>query len=283
MAIEPVYILNQPRQSEIVGLKAHVDLWTNVNISKRVETSDHPRERDTSFVDHAVESPLRISMSGFVSDVLTAGKRPVTHGRLVSAVEALEAIIEAKAPVDVVTIHGTYRDMLPSSLDRREGPGSGYSVEFDMSFKHIPFYDAERGEVATGYVDTRGRVDPVDGPDTSGPRRKQIIQLRNVVHQTFSMSLTASLGPLNFAVKWNNGIGEWGLEISRGAGDYVFVSPPWLRIGEVGRLMTVGGEAAGSLVVEPIRGDLITESPPAPSVNQDSPWGYSHQLFFQAA
>ena len=282
MAIEPVYVLNQARQAEIVGLKAHVDLWPDVQVSQRVETSDHPRERDTSFVDHAVESPLTMSMSGFVSDVLTAGKRPVTRGRLVSAVEALEAMLHSKAPVDVVTIHGTYRDMLVTGLTRRERPGSGYSLEFDMTLKQIRFIDAERGEVATGYVDERGRVDPIDGPDLTGPR-KSIISLRNVVHQSFSMNLAASLGPLGFVVKWNSTIGQWGLEVSRGSGDYVFVSPPWLRIGEVGRLMTVGGETAGSLVVEPIRTDNIMESPPAPSVNGDLPWGYSHQLFFQAA
>jgi len=282
MAVTPAYLLSNKSESEVQGLRAHVDLWPSAEFSQSVTTSEHPRERDTAFVDHAYESPIDISLAGFVSDVLTSGKESVTRGRLSTAWETLQRFLTAKMPLQVVTLHAVYDDMLIVRLDRTESRDTGYSLDFRMVLRQVRFADAERTEVDTGYGLGRGLVSVT--PPEGGQGGEGAVNLVNVRHQRFNLALRG-FPPSSYEVVYHESIAEWGLIIRIG-GAVWFTSPPYLRLGEVARidwdLDQRGGRIQAVFTVIALRSDA-GEVPPAPyfldeEQTMSGPWGYSHEV-----
>jgi len=153
--------------------------------------TDHPIETGGQVQDHIYLQPVRVTISGTVSDtpvtilggVLNGvlGRIPIIggaltgaraeRGRSLTAKRELLLIHDSKTPVQLITQYGIYDRMASESMIFARDQGTGLAVDFTATFKQLTFAESSFGFAIPGLGDAAqlltdgGRVNgrnPVD-------------------------------------------------------------------------------------------------------------------------
>lgn len=180
MAADPNFaIYAQHRATEIPALAGRVDIYASEEHTLELASTDNPIESGATLTDHAVERPRRLTLSGWVADLLP---RPGVDNsqsaqRGAEAWERIGQFFRDREPVEVVTTLGTYRNMLIEEARAPVDASTGRSLKFELKLKQVLWSETATARVAPAAVAERGpaadRTSQADLGDQAGQRRER--------------------------------------------------------------------------------------------------------------
>ena len=118
-----------PRTS-IGPLEGVVDGYPSDQHNRRVRVSSQPLEDARTASDHAVVTPALLRLQVHVSDIENTGAAAV-------AWEALEALLEERELLPIVTGFRVYDNMLLTGIQALRGKRTGHSLQALLTFEEI--------------------------------------------------------------------------------------------------------------------------------------------------
>ena len=136
--------------SELAGV---VDTYPEEMHDVSSEKTSYPLESGASISDHLVTRPSRLTLTGFVSDLLPApgvsdALPPSERGP--AAWQALRDLHDAKVLVDVQTLLGEYQDMAIMRAATTMNDRTGMSLRFTIELEQFQFREVRREQVQAG-------------------------------------------------------------------------------------------------------------------------------------
>ena len=282
MALQPVLFQIPQQIAELPALSAWVDIITDSSLDLTVTPTRYPRETLESAVDHAVLEPLKMSLTGFVSDVVTRSGKASSVFRVQEAWRSIEDLAKQREPISVVTAHATYTNMLITSVSSRIEPDTGLAINFTMSLEQVRIATGERVTVPVrGYPDGRddpadeGSKDPVrDTPIPLPTPQSVLVPLANVASGgTFSITLAAQTVFITYRYKELSGV--WEMDLTEvGASEPHFANERLLYGIKIPVTPNINFQGHFEVQSE------TRTDPGAPTPGLPGPWGATHNLLY---
>jgi hypothetical protein len=117
-----------------------IDVAVRLESSGECEVTSWPVEVGANMTDHVRRKPAMVTLEGLVSDTPIGemiAERATTTRPTSEAHERLQAILDAREPVTIVTERRTYTSMLLQKLTEPEDAGTGDGLSFTASFVEI--------------------------------------------------------------------------------------------------------------------------------------------------
>ena len=275
----PVYISRLSSLAEISVIRAVVDLYTSLEDSLTVTPTRYPREVGAAAVDHAVVEPGTVRLEGFISDLQDRDGNRSSVARVAGGWNTLRDLQTRREPVELVTAHATYPDMLITELRKSNGPQDGLSIAFTMALTEIQFASGEREDVpVSGFVGDHeddgdgGLVDPNDmeDPEEGGPAgvrsSRRVIPIEN--RSGWMASVVLGGQRVDLLVRWVPSEGAWRLTVSQ-SGQTILAAAP-----------LVVGVTIPDPPVQGFNGSFSVSGADNPGAPPTMPWGRSHNLIW---
>ena len=265
----------------IDSLDGHIDGAPELMHEQTVDVTQFPIGKDAFTTDHAIVRPFKLSGRFVTSNRFTRQGRPVSsRQRMQVAWDALLYTLRNRQPVQVMTAHATYANMLFTRISREENETTGTALIVDFQMQQIQYIGIEIGDRRT-----QGDIDPGgDGSDAVLTRGNQslielgfspgivyptsgTVPLVNVRYQSFSTNLGEN-GAL-FEITYHENGFFWDMVIYNVAVEALLTRPLF-----AGPKIDIG---AGYGTLEVVSSSVETH-PSAPSDDQTRPWGTDFKL-----
>lgn len=131
--------------AEIEAVAGYVDSYPEEQHELRSSKTDYPLESGVLISDHLVTLPKRLTLTGFVSDLIVPASAVLSDHttRAELAWQKLQELHESRRLVDVVTVLGEYSDMAIMRLMAEVNERSGQSLRFTMELEEMQLRDVE--------------------------------------------------------------------------------------------------------------------------------------------
>ena len=134
-------------------IDAHPDESHSITVSK----TDYPIETGSSLTDNAVNEPDKLTLEGWVSDLLIPTNALVQiEGRPIEAWERIRALAKAREPLTVVTSLQTYENMLITSVSSVKNKDTGQTLRFIIELEETLFAETQLARLPPTRVDPEG-------------------------------------------------------------------------------------------------------------------------------
>lgn len=154
MATTLSYLIESEGDGEAIQITPEIDLIYEVGVGSTTTITSLPVETGRNINDNAVDDPVRIRLSGAVSNMLVAeGRSPDQPKQTWTLLQDLKA---RRVLMTLVTELGVYENLLIQSLGNDENRQTGTSLQFKMSLQQVDFVDAEFTEINKETVDSSG-------------------------------------------------------------------------------------------------------------------------------
>lgn len=171
MARDPNFALYARASTRIEPLAGRVDAWPVEEHLLEMATTENPIESGSTLTDHAVRRRERLTLTGWVADLLPAAgnERATGAHRAAEAWARIATMFRERQPVTVHTELRTYQNMLITRATAPVDVGTGRSLRFELRLAELLFADTELLRLAPDTVSEDGpaadRVSTVDGGD----------------------------------------------------------------------------------------------------------------------
>lgn len=150
MATNLRYLIESEDDGTFIEISPEIDLISNVDTSSTKTITSLPLESGRPINDNAVDDPLRIRLSGSVTDLIVQeGRSPDQPKQSWILLQDLKA---RNVLLTLVTELGVYENLLIQSIGNVENVRTGKSLQFSMSLQQVNFIDAEFTEISTDTV-----------------------------------------------------------------------------------------------------------------------------------
>lgn len=136
------------------GDSFEIDCTRSITNNRSANITDYPVQEGVRLADHRDRNPLIISISGVVSNAHPGrvegafdNDAPGYHSDFMSRMEEADENNE-RVTVDLGK-RGIHPDMLIESETLTWGPKDGFSIPFDVTFKHVSVAKAEKTKLVT--------------------------------------------------------------------------------------------------------------------------------------
>ena len=154
MATELKYLIASGDDGQVIEISPEIDLIHTTQATSTSTITSLPVESGRNVNDNDVDDPVRIRISGSVSDmVVKEGRSPDQPKQSWVILNDLKA---RRVLLTLVTELGVYENLLIQSLNNGEDVRSGTSLQFNMSLQQVNFIDAEFTEISTATVTPQG-------------------------------------------------------------------------------------------------------------------------------
>ena len=142
--LQTVSMLFEPAQARIGEVLLDVAITETHTLSARV--TEHPLETGCSLSDHVQLLPTTLQLEGIVSNTPTSFLgTPLFHlgDRTDAAYKMLEALFQARQPVQIVTSLKTYSNMVLENLTIQREARTAGALRFSCSAKQIRWAESQ--------------------------------------------------------------------------------------------------------------------------------------------
>ena len=122
---------------DVAILRGHIDGAPELRHSQTVETTQFPIGKNAYVTDHAIVRPLTFGGRFICSNRVTRQGKAAGLQRQRIAWGAMRSLFLQRNPVQVVTAHATYTEMLLTSLARDENKDTGTALIVDFQMQQI--------------------------------------------------------------------------------------------------------------------------------------------------
>lgn len=302
MAVQPVSILLprtafEPQTSSgLAILGGYVDLTPELRHNLTIHVTRVPVGRNALIADHAIVQPFNLAGQFICSNAVDREGQQVQLGRMRDAWSAILSLARKREPMQVITAHMVYPQMMFTQVAREENADTGTALVVDFEMQQVQRVSVNAGDSdssggtggGTGGGGTggeggggtggqndnpadRGRISLVNTTqDREGAIVSGEIPLANLFHQTFDIFLGST--DFYFEVSFVEETSLWAFAMSDVTGKYVktgnLLVGPVLDLGSYG-LLSVRSSSD------------VDEMPPLPSGT--SPWGTSYHFQWSRA
>ena len=158
----PVALL--PRAS-IPPLIGWIDGYLSEGHQLAVKPTEYPIEDGSSLIDHAVVQPAKLTLRGWTSNTASGDSGMPRHERAAAAKTEIEHLIRRRQPIDVVSLLGTYRNMLIVEMNAPVDRHTGRALDVTLTLQELLVAGGTPGaSTVTGPAVDRAGVPAVRGP-----------------------------------------------------------------------------------------------------------------------
>jgi len=146
-------------QTFIEGLFGIVDAHPDESHELKVTKTAYPIETGSSLTDNAVIEPRKLTLEGWISDLLYSENALVQiEGRPIEGWNRLVTLAEDREPLTVVTTLQVYENMLITNLSSVKNADTGETLRFIVELEEILFSETRLTRLPPSRIDRTGRA-----------------------------------------------------------------------------------------------------------------------------